>query len=115
MQLFIVSVLYLQIVLFFEKITEDSQKEFFKGALDYLKNKIGEEFIISANVHLDETTPHMHVGFVPIIDNSLSAKKLIDRKLLRTYLADAEKEEQAARRFLAESELSIIGTKPTCI
>lgn len=67
---------------FFEKITEDSQKEFFKGALDYLKNKIGEEFIISANVHLDETTPHMHVGFVPIIDNSLSAKKLIDRKFL---------------------------------
>ena len=68
---------------FFEKITEDSQKEFFKGALDYLKNKIGEEFIISANVHLDETKPHMHVGFVPIIDNSLSAKKLIDRKFLR--------------------------------
>ena len=68
---------------FFEKITEDSQKEFFKGALDYLKNKIGEEFIISANVHLDETTPHMHVGFVPIIENSLSAKKLIDRKFLR--------------------------------
>ena len=67
---------------FFEKITEDSQKEFFKGALDYLKNKIGEEFIISANVHLDETTPHMHVGFVPIIENSLSAKKLIDRKFL---------------------------------
>ena len=25
----------------------------------------------------------MHVGFVPIIDNSLSAKKLIDRKFLR--------------------------------
>lgn len=68
---------------FFEKITEDSQKEFFKSSLDYLKNKIGEEFIISANVHLDETTPHMHVGFVPIIDNSLSAKKLIDRKFLR--------------------------------
>lgn len=68
---------------FFEKLTKDRQKEFFKGSLDYLKSKIGEEFIISANVHLDETTPHMHVGFVPIIDNSLSAKKLIDRKFLR--------------------------------
>ena len=51
--------------------------------MEYLKNKIGEEFIISANVQLDETTPHMHVGFVPIIENSLSAKKLIDRKFLR--------------------------------
>lgn len=68
---------------FFEKLTEDRQKEFFKSSLDYLKNKIGEEFVVSANVHLDETTPHMHVGFVPIIENSLSAKKLIDRKFLR--------------------------------
>ena len=68
---------------FFENLSEDKQKEFFKSSLDYLKNKIGEEFIISANVHLDETTPHMHVGFVPIIENSLSAKKLIDRKFLR--------------------------------
>ena len=67
---------------FFENLTEDKQKEFFKSSLDYLKSKIGEEFIVSANVHLDETTPHMHVGFVPIIDNSLSAKKLIDRKFL---------------------------------
>lgn len=68
---------------FFENLTEDKQKEFFKNSLDYLRSKIGEEFIISANVHLDETTPHMHVGFVPIIKNSLSAKKLIDRKFLR--------------------------------
>lgn len=68
---------------FFEKLTENKQNEFFKSSLDYLKNKIGEEFVISANVHLDETTPHMHVGFVPIIENSLSAKKLIDRKFLR--------------------------------
>lgn len=67
---------------FFEKITEDSQKKFFEKSLEFLKGKIGEEFIISANVHVDETTPHMHVGFVPIIDNSLSAKKLIDRKFL---------------------------------
>lgn len=68
---------------FFENLTEYKQKEFFESSLDYLKNKIGEKFIISANVHLDETTPHMHVGFVPIIENSLSAKKLIDRKFLR--------------------------------
>ena len=67
---------------FFENLTEDKQKEFFKSSLDYLKSKIGEEFIVSANVHLDETTPHMHVGFVPIIENLLSAKKLIDRKFL---------------------------------
>ena len=68
---------------FFQNLTENNQKRFFEKSLEYLKEKIGEEFIISANVHLDETTPHMHVGFVPIIENSLSAKKLIDRKFLR--------------------------------
>ena len=68
---------------FFERLTEDNQKKFFEVALDYLKDKIGAEFFVSANVHFDETTPHMHVGFVPIIEKSLSAKKLIDRKFLR--------------------------------
>lgn len=68
---------------FFERLTENKQKKFFEVALDYLKDKIGAEFFVSANVHFDETTPHMHVGFVPIIENSLSAKKLIDRKFLR--------------------------------
>lgn len=68
---------------FFERLTEDKQKKFFEVALDYLKDKIGAEFFVSANVHFDETTPHMHIGFVPIIENSLSAKKLIDRKFLR--------------------------------
>lgn len=68
---------------FFEGLTEDKQKKFFEVSLDYLKDKIGAEVFVSANVHFDETTPHMHVGFVPIIENSLSAKKLIDRKFLR--------------------------------
>lgn len=68
---------------FFENLTKEKQKEFFQSSLDYLKNKIGESFIISANVHFDESTPHMHIGFVPMVENSLSAKKLIDRKFLR--------------------------------
>lgn len=68
---------------FFENLTKEKQKEFFQSSLDYLKDKIGENFIISANVHFDESTPHMHIGFVPMVENSLSAKKLIDRKFLR--------------------------------
>ena len=45
--------------------------------------KLGKDNIISANVHLDETTPHMHVGFVPIHGTSLSAKKVLNRNFLR--------------------------------
>jgi len=54
-----------------------------KKILNYIKNKIGEKNVISATVHLDETTPHMHLGFVPLIENSLSAKKLINRQFLK--------------------------------
>lgn len=69
---------------FFENLTDDLTRKFFEISLDYLKNKIGEKYLIGANVHLDETTPHMHLGFVPMnSDGSLSAKKLITRKFLR--------------------------------
>lgn len=68
---------------FFENLTDDLTRKFFEISLDYLKNKIGEKYLIGANVHLDETTPHMHLSFVPIVDNSLSAKKLITRNFLR--------------------------------
>ena len=38
----------------------------------------GEENIISAVVHMDEKTPHMHICFVPITqDGRLSSKKII--------------------------------------
>lgn len=68
---------------FFEKLSLSKQKAFFEESLNYIKNKVGEKNIISATVHLDETTPHMHLGFVPLIENSLSAKKLINRQFLK--------------------------------
>jgi len=68
---------------FFETITENQQKEFFQKSYDWIKERYGEENIISANVHLDEKTPHMHVDFVPITkDNRLCAKDLFNRKTL---------------------------------
>lgn len=68
---------------FFENLSISKQKAFFEESLNYIKNKIGEKNVISATVHLDETTPHMHLGFVPLIENSLSAKKLINRQFLK--------------------------------
>lgn len=51
-----------------------------KSAFDILKNDFGEENIVSAVIHLDETTPHLHFDFVPIIDNKLSARALLGNK-----------------------------------
>ncbi|MBG9523685.1 MobV family relaxase [Bacillus thuringiensis] len=59
------------------------QKVFFKEAYNFLKDRYGEENIVHAVVHLDEKTPHMHVGMVPVTEeNTLSAKQIFNRKEL---------------------------------
>ena len=69
---------------FFSTLSLAEQKKYFQDAYDYLKERYGEKNIVAAVVHLDETTPHMHVISVPITeDGRLSAKTLFDRKALR--------------------------------
>ena len=69
---------------FFKNLSEHERDRFFKESYDYLCNKIGSQNVISAIVHLDETTPHMHFSFVPMNDDgTLSAKKKINRNFLR--------------------------------
>ena len=62
-------------------------RDFFRHAVDFLKRELGEDRIISAVVHMDEKTPHMHVSFVPITaDRRLSAKLILgNRKTLTAW------------------------------
>ena len=62
-------------------------RDFFRHAMDFLKRELGEDRIISAVVHMDEKTPHMHVSFVPITaDGRLSAKLILgNRKTLTAW------------------------------
>lgn len=54
------------------------QAEYFNYAFEFVKERYGIENIISAVVHLDEATPHMHFVFVPITkDNRLSSKDIM--------------------------------------
>ena len=58
--------------------TPDEQREYFIRASEFFKQKVGEENIVSAVVHMDEATPHMHLCFVPIVNGRrLSAKDII--------------------------------------
>ncbi len=54
---------------FFENIGEQETKRYFETAYNFVAdyNNLGEDFIISAKIHLDETTPHMHITFVPVV------------------------------------------------
>ena len=66
---------------FFDRIGAEETKRYFEEAYNFIKNKFGEENLIYATVHMDETTPHMHAGFVPITkDGRLSAKDYLDGK-----------------------------------
>jgi hypothetical protein len=51
---------------------------FFQRAADFLIQRVGKENIISAVVHMDEKTPHLHLTFVPLTkDNRLCAKEIL--------------------------------------
>ena len=54
---------------FFNSIGEEETKRYFKTAYKFVANynNLGEEFIVSAKVHLDETTPHLHILFIPVV------------------------------------------------
>ncbi|MBO3304505.1 plasmid recombination protein [Clostridium perfringens] len=49
----------------FEEWGENKSKEYFKEVYNYFCNEFGKENVVSAKVHMDETTPHMHLHFVP--------------------------------------------------
>ena len=74
---------------FFEGKNRKEIREFFAYAVEFMKSKQREETYISAVVHVDEKTPHMHLCFVPITpDGRLSAKEIIGNKKRLTQWQD---------------------------
>ena len=54
---------------FFETIGEEETKRYFETAYKFVceyKN-LGEQYILSAKVHMDEQSPHMHLIFLPVV------------------------------------------------
>ena len=63
---------------FMNALPPGEQREYFQRALTFMESKIGRENIISAVVHKDERTAHMHLSFCPItFDKKLSAKSIL--------------------------------------
>ena len=74
---------------FFKGKKRSELKEFFGEALEFIKQNQAPETIISAVVHLDEETPHMHLCFVPLTeDKRLSAKDIAGNKKKLTQWQD---------------------------
>lgn len=70
---------------------------FFKSSYNFLQERYGKENIISAYVHFDEITPHMHFSFIPVVKDKkndrykVSAKECITRKDLQSFHRDLDK------------------------
>ena len=63
---------------FFKDKTPEQIQNYFESAVDYLNHKF--RHCVYAQVHMDEETPHLHYGFVPLTeDNRLCAKEITSR------------------------------------
>lgn len=67
-------------------LPENEHKPFFKSCYDFFEKTYGEENVISAYVHMDETTPHMHYMTIPVTQGKkgekLCAKEITSREHL---------------------------------
>lgn len=59
--------------------------EFFEAVTQFIEYRYGKERVLGAYVHLDETTPHVHVPVLPLVDGKLQASKLVNRLDLQTF------------------------------
>ena len=74
---------------FFKGKKKSEVKAYFTEALDFIQKYQSKETIISAVVHMDEKTPHMHLCFVPLTENKrLSAKEIVGNKKKLTWWQD---------------------------
>lgn len=74
---------------FFDNQTPEDTKQFFEYAKEFLEQEYGKDNLLYATVHMDEKTPHMHYGVVPITDDGrLSAKEVVGNKKALTAFQD---------------------------
>lgn len=66
-------------------------RAFFKATYDFLSDRYGADNVVSAYVHMDERTPHLHFAFVPVVYDrkkeryTVSAKLAVDRTDLQRF------------------------------
>ena len=85
----LVEVLFTATPEFFQGKKLPEIQQYFEEALHFLEQYQAKETIISAVVHMDEKTPHMHLSFVPLTpDGRLSAKEIVGNKKKLSWWQD---------------------------
>ena len=86
---------------FFDEIGEKETKRYFEESYNFIcsyKN-LGEKNIISAVVHLDEGTPHMHLIYIPVIHTKDKERKEIDKICCRDFWKGRDSYRQLQNAF----------------
>lgn len=86
----------------------DRQREFFQDSVKWFSDRYGADRVLNATVHMDETTPHLHIGVMPITqDGRLSAKAIFTKtemKAIQTEFAREVGEKYGLERGVEGSE-----------
>lgn len=75
---------------------QSDEKKFFEESYKFLSQKYGSENIISAYVHKDESQPHMHFSFIPVVEDKkrgnlkVSAKECLSKNHLQTFHSELD-------------------------
>ncbi|MDI6523840.1 MobV family relaxase [Leuconostoc suionicum] len=92
----------------------EQQSAFFEATKQFLDDRYGPENAVAAVVHYDETTPHLHYAFVPVVFDAkkerykVSAKEVLTRHDLQTFHDDLD---QDLKQVLPFYEQGILNNK----
>lgn len=74
-----------------QSLPDEYNRAFFESAYRFMRDRYGVKNVVSAYVHYDEVTPHMHFAFVPVAPDKkrggekLCAKEVVNRADLKSF------------------------------
>lgn len=86
---------------FFEEIGEEETKRYFETAYQFVAEykNLGEQYIMSAKVHMDEETPHMHLIFLPVVHTQDKKGNNIDKLACSEFWKEKDSYRQLQNAF----------------
>ncbi|GLX33893.1 hypothetical protein Lmede01_18710 [Leuconostoc mesenteroides subsp. dextranicum] len=90
----------------------EQQSAFFEATTNFLNERYGQENAVAAVVHYDETTPHLHYAFVPVVFDDkksrykVSAKEVLTRQDLQTFHEDLDQDLKIVLPFYEQGILN---------
>ena len=86
---------------FFDKIGEEETKRYFKTAYKFVSEykNLSEKYIMSAQVHMDEESPHMHLVFLPVVHTTDKKGNNIDKLACSEFWREKDSYRQLQNAF----------------